>query len=184
METKIKYLVTAEEMRRYDSHTIKEIGIPAMVLMERAALAALETVERFERPAAARDGGFGGAGAGESCDGGSSCGGTARDGGRPCGSTARGGAGAKRTALVMAGMGNNGGDGLALARLLAEKGYAVEAWCVGRPEKASEQWKSQRAILENYSVKFCGKPTGTEYTVIIDALFGVGLCRELAGPFR
>ena len=44
MEEKVKYLVTAEEMRRYDSYTIKNIGIPAMVLMERAALAALEAV--------------------------------------------------------------------------------------------------------------------------------------------
>ena len=77
----------------------------------------------------------------------------------------------------MAGTGNNGGDGLALARLLASRGYAVEVWCVGSLEKATEQWKSQRAILENYSVKFCGKPAGTEYTVIIDALGG-GACRR------
>lgn len=173
MEEKVKYLVTAEEMRRYDSYTIKNIGIPARVLMERAALAALEAAERFAGAAAAQTGHFGGAEAGGSCEG-----------GKPGGGTAFRRAGEKRTALVMAGTGNNGGDGLALARLLASRGYAVEVWCVGSLEKATEQWKSQRAILENYSVKFCGKPAGTEYTVIIDALFGVGLCRELTGSFR
>ena len=66
MEEKVKYLVTAEEMRRYDSYTIKNIGIPAMVLMERAALAALEAAERFAGAAAAQTGHFGGAEAGGS----------------------------------------------------------------------------------------------------------------------
>ena len=36
----MRYLVSAAEMRRYDSNTIEKIGIPACVLMERAALAA------------------------------------------------------------------------------------------------------------------------------------------------
>ncbi|MBO5987544.1 MAG: bifunctional ADP-dependent NAD(P)H-hydrate dehydratase/NAD(P)H-hydrate epimerase, partial [Lachnospiraceae bacterium] len=33
----MRYLVTAEEMRKYDGNTIQRIGIPGMVLMERAA---------------------------------------------------------------------------------------------------------------------------------------------------
>ncbi|MCM1553144.1 MAG: hypothetical protein NC092_10675, partial [Butyrivibrio sp.] len=40
----MKYLVTAEEMKRYDANTIEQLGVPAMVLMERAALAAREAV--------------------------------------------------------------------------------------------------------------------------------------------
>jgi NAD(P)H-hydrate epimerase len=40
-----QYLVTAEEMRRYDSYTIHHIGIPSMVLIERAALVVLEEIE-------------------------------------------------------------------------------------------------------------------------------------------
>ena len=40
----MRYLVSAAEMRRYDSNTIEKIGIPACVLMERAALAAAELV--------------------------------------------------------------------------------------------------------------------------------------------
>ena len=35
----MKYVVTADEMKEYDNNTITQIGIPAIVLMERAALA-------------------------------------------------------------------------------------------------------------------------------------------------
>ena len=137
----MKYLVTAEEMRRYDTNTIERIGIPAIVLMERAALAALEAV------------------------------------GRHCAEEIG-------SVLVLAGMGNNGGDGLALARLLCEQGFQVEVWCVGAQDKASAQWKQQREILESYPVEMVTKPGRREYTVVIDALFGVGLSREVDGVFR
>ena len=137
----MKYLVTAEEMRRYDTNTIEKIGIPAIVLMERAALAALEAVERC------------------------------------C-------AGKTGSALILAGVGNNGGDGLALARLLCEQGFQVEVWCVGALDKASVQWKKQREILDSYPVEMVTKPGRQEYTVVIDALFGVGLSREMEGVFR
>lgn len=136
----MKYLVSASEMRRYDNNTIEKIGIPACVLMERAALAAVEAAEAH-------------------CSG------------------LKGG----KSALIMAGMGNNGGDGLAAARLLSEKGYRVEVWCTGNHEKASGQWKQQRAILGNYPVEFSERPTMPRYTILIDALFGVGLSREISG---
>lgn len=90
---------------------------------------------------------------------------------------------AGRRVLIMAGMGNNGGDGLAAARLLAEKGYRTEVWCVGAQEKASEQWKKQRKILGNYPVEFTNMPKRQEYDVLVDALFGVGLSREVTGDF-
>ncbi len=138
----MKYLVSASEMRRYDSNTIEKIGIPACVLMERAALAAVEAAEAH-------------------------CAGLK----------------GRKSVLIMAGVGNNGGDGLAAARLLSEKGYAVEVWCMGNPEKASGQWKQQRAILENYPVEFSQRPAMPRYTVLIDALFGVGLSRELSGEY-
>ena len=104
----MKYLVSASEMRRYDNNTIEKIGIPACVLMERAALAAAEAAEGY-----------------------------------------RAGQNAGKSVLVMAGTGNNGGDGLAVSRLLSEKGYQVEVWCVGNRERASGQWKQQMAILRD-----------------------------------
>lgn len=138
MDREIRYLVTAGEMREYDRNTVDRIGIPGMVLMERAALAALDYILKRWR---------------------------------------------KGNALILSGVGNNGGDGLALARLLAEQGWQVEVWCVGDSGKASGQWKAQRHILEKYPVVFSSIPGRTEYTIMVDALFGVGLSREITGEY-
>lgn len=140
----MKYLVTAAEMRRYDSNTIEKIGIPACVLMERAALAAAEAIQEAE---------------------------TGKEQKR------------NRRALIMAGMGNNGGDGLALARLLSERAYSVEVWCVGDRKKASGEWRRQKEILRAYPVIFTDAPARDSYDVLVDALFGVGLSREITGEF-
>lgn len=91
---------------------------------------------------------------------------------------------AGKTVLVMAGTGNNGGDGLALARLLSEAGLYAEVWVVGEEAKASKQWLQQRKILNHYPVEFCTKPERNEYTIIVDALFGVGLSREISGIYE
>lgn len=88
-----------------------------------------------------------------------------------------------RDILVMAGMGNNGGDGLALARLLAEADCRVEVWCLGDESRASGQWRRQRGILGYCPVSFSNKPLRDEYTVMVDALFGTGLSREVDGAF-
>lgn len=143
----MRYLVTAEEMRRYDTNTIERIGIPGMVLMERAALAARDMVAEVLDGALSGDG---------------------RQ---------------MPEVLVLAGVGNNGGDGLALARLLAEKGCSVTVWCVGDKSKASEQWTWQRNIIEYYGVRFCDTSVSEAYAVLIDALFGVGLSREVTGEY-
>ncbi|MDR2045352.1 MAG: NAD(P)H-hydrate dehydratase [Clostridium sp.] len=142
----MEYLVTAREMKRYDEETVSRIGIPALVLMERAAL---ETAREVERRCPAKQGG--------------------KD---PASGV-----------LVLAGCGNNGADALALSRLLCERGYAVEVVLAGQEEKASPEWKIQRAILANYPVRIGRKPQGREYTVLIDGLLGVGLNREVSGEF-
>ena len=90
----------------------------------------------------------------------------------------------RKHVLVLAGIGNNGGDGLAAARLLAELGYQVEVWCVGNRSKASEEWRRQMGILEKYPVEFTEMPQRTEYTVMLDGLLGVGLSRAVAGVFE
>lgn len=139
----MKYLVTSEEMKKYDNNTIEKIGIPGMVLMERAALAVSEEItKRFREKNAA-----------------------------------------EISVLVLAGVGNNGGDGLALARLLTEKGIRTDVWCVGNEDKASGQWKQQREILRHYSVSMSSKAPDSEYTILVDALFGVGLSREVGGEY-
>ena len=56
--------------------------------------------------------------------------------------------------LIACGSGNNGGDGLALARLLYLKGYSVEILFAGNRETTSEEAKRQLAIAENYRIPF------------------------------
>lgn len=149
----MKYLVTSEEMKKYDNHTIEGIGIPAMVLMERAALAVVEQISsRFESPK------------------------------RPDVNVQNKKPSELRV-CILAGMGNNGGDGLAVARLLSEKGYPVDVCLVGDEAKASVQWKQQREILRNFPVSVGTKIPEREYNIWVDALFGVGLSRNVEGLY-
>lgn len=85
--------------------------------------------------------------------------------------------------LIFAGMGNNGGDGLALARLLAADGYEAAVRLVGDRDKATEQWKAQWQILQHFPVKTDSNTPANEYNVIVDALFGVGLSRPVEGIY-
>lgn len=94
----------------------------------------------------------------------------------------------EKTVFILAGMGNNGGDGLALARLLADAGYLVDVHCIGDENKASEQWKKQRVILSSYPITITDADTGRktkdkEYTIYVDALFGIGLSGEVTGEY-
>ena len=85
--------------------------------------------------------------------------------------------------LIFAGMGNNGGDGLALARLLAADGYTVAVRLIGDPAKATEQWRGQWQTLQHFPVKTDSNTQTGEYNVIVDALFGVGLSRPVEGIY-
>ena len=139
----MKYLVTATEMKKYDNNTIERIGVPGIVLMERAALKVFDIIweELRNKPDT------------------------------------------ERTVFILAGVGNNGGDGLALGRLLCERGCHVTIQIVGKEEKATEQWLLQREILKHYPVAIGSKAPEEEYTVNVDALFGVGLSREVLGEY-
>jgi hydroxyethylthiazole kinase-like uncharacterized protein yjeF len=79
---------------------------------------------------------------------------------------------------VVAGPGNNGGDGYVAARLLASRGCEVQLLRVGVPGKgdasrAAAQWKGP--ILDATPEGLAGAG------VIVDALFGAGLDRPVAG---
>lgn len=83
--------------------------------------------------------------------------------------------------LIVCGMGNNGGDGIAIGRILHLKKYKVELLLAGDPEKMTEETRQQYAIAANYQVPIVNNPEWKEYTTIVDAVFGVGLRREVKG---
>lgn len=86
--------------------------------------------------------------------------------------------------LVVCGSGNNGGDGFAIARLLHLKGYGVRAVFVGKESSRSEETCVQMEIAARYGVDIRTTLEKDEYSVIIDAVFGIGLARDIEGRYR
>ena len=86
--------------------------------------------------------------------------------------------------LVLCGPGNNGGDGLALARLLHEAHYAVRVALLPAG-KHSADWQHNRQRLPEAvpvaEISAPHLPSIAPDTLVIDALFGTGLSRPLAG---
>ncbi|MDJ0839461.1 MAG: NAD(P)H-hydrate dehydratase [Acidobacteriota bacterium] len=86
---------------------------------------------------------------------------------------------------VMVGAGNNGGDGLAVARLLIQAGFQVETFLAfpQRPFKGDAAVNEARlrdmgAVIHAADVS---RPIPERFTCIVDALFGTGLDRPLTG---
>ncbi len=88
--------------------------------------------------------------------------------------------------VIACGPGNNGGDGLVIARLLSHlPGLRVEAWLLAA-ERHSADWDANRARLpENVTVRTLDSaadlPPLPADTFVVDALFGTGLTRPLDG---
>jgi hydroxyethylthiazole kinase-like uncharacterized protein yjeF len=82
--------------------------------------------------------------------------------------------------LVLCGPGNNGGDGFVAARLLRERGFAVTLALAG--ERAALQGDAAAmAELWPGAIGPLAAARPEEAAVIVDALFGAGLSRPLAG---
>ena len=60
--------------------------------------------------------------------------------------------------LVLCGGGNNGGDGIALARMLHLAGVNVSVCLTGNPAHRSAEHKMQQKIAENYGTTFVNNP--------------------------
>lgn len=133
--------ITAEQMRQYDSYTINTIGIPSLVLMERAALAVRdEILDAYPINL--------------------------------------------QNVVVVAGSGNNGGDGLDVARLLHIAGVKVSILNVGNPEHASDEHKVQDKICQYYHIpQTSDLAVLKNATLIVDALFGIGIDRPVEGSY-
>lgn len=89
---------------------------------------------------------------------------------------------------VLCGMGNNGGDGLAIARLLFQRGYAVTVFLanVGANRSADNAINLRRLeALEGVGIQSLSEndpfPSFPDHCVLIDGLFGSGLSRPVEG---
>lgn len=135
----MKYALGASQMKAIDRYTIEKVGIPACVLMEKAAMAVVshskELCHREER------------------------------------------------ILAVCGYGNNGGDGIAAARILHMQGYHAEVFLVGDKTKATKETKQQIKIAKKVGVKFVKKLDFSGVGLVLDGIFGIGLDRQITGEF-
>jgi len=90
--------------------------------------------------------------------------------------------------LIFVGPGNNGGDGLAVARQLSENDRDVKVYIVNITDKLSpdaehnlQRLKDQGVVAIDYLSKGDAWPEIPQNSVVIDALFGSGLNRPLEG---
>jgi NAD(P)H-hydrate epimerase len=141
-------------VRELDRRAIEEHGIPSIVLMENAGRACAEEASRLL-------------------------------------------GGSRGPVLVLCGPGNNGGDGLVIARTLWNRGVEVKAVFVG-PVDGLEQgsadfatnlrlWSGLGRTLEVVSSPREAEELGPRLAraaLVVDALFGTGLARELGEPWR
>lgn len=93
-----------------------------------------------------------------------------------------------RQICIFAGPGNNGGDGLALARMLYETGFDVSVFFVALSENTSGDWIKNRERLKgitglafNVIGNASELPVLSEEMVCIDSIFGSGLTRPAEG---
>ncbi|MCM1254356.1 MAG: NAD(P)H-hydrate dehydratase [Clostridium sp.] len=86
--------------------------------------------------------------------------------------------------LVVSGCGNNGGDGLAVGRLLSLQGCHVDFVLLGDSKKCSRETALQLDILAQYKHKPFDRIPEGEYDIVIDAIFGIGLTREIEGIYK
>lgn len=86
--------------------------------------------------------------------------------------------------LVVAGSGNNGGDGIAVARMLFLRGLDVTIWLLGKRQNTSPENKRQLDIAKKYGIKTLLQVDDlSKYSTIVDAIFGVGLSRDITGGY-
>lgn len=134
-------LVTSEQMKIAERYMINELGLPAIVLMEKAAERVFEVACSF-------------------CD-------VFAEGAR---------------VSVLCGCGNNGGDGLAVARMMHQRGVDVSVCIIGDENHATDEFILQKSIYEKLGGVIEEEPD-YEATLIVDALLGIGIKGTVRGRY-
>jgi len=165
-------IIYGSKMKKVDRYTIDIMGIPSMVLMERAAYSVFMEIKK-------------------NID-------NNKDNNKE-NNKENIDFNMSKKFLCLCGMGNNGADGLAIARMLKLAGYVADVIVIGNEEKATDEWHSQKNIakncelyIENISdyVTVDEKLTYTnirkkieEYDYVVDSIFGIGLKRNVEGIY-
>lgn len=144
-------VLSRAQMQAVDRHAIDVCHVPGLVLMENAGRSAVEVIERL----------------------------LARRNLRPA------------RAVIVAGTGNNGGDGFVVARRLKTLGHAVEAVLLGDPNRVHGDAAANLAAYRGIGGRVAAVSSDAELAacvvslagadVVVDALFGTGLDRPVAG---
>ncbi|MDR3569645.1 MAG: NAD(P)H-hydrate dehydratase [Syntrophobacteraceae bacterium] len=145
-------VLTAGEMAGLDARTIRDVGIPGIVLMENAAQGAAAFFLRMVPDLL------------------------------------------KRPIAVLAGSGNNGGDGFAMARIFHSKGAHVNVFCLRSPQKLNGDALTNFSIVEKMGIPIMvwdeAKDFDTQWKTVsssgavIDAILGTGLKSGVHGLYR
>ena len=88
--------------------------------------------------------------------------------------------------LVVAGNGNNGADGICAGRILKEHGYNIDICLLSSRHEYTEELLLQKKIAQIYGIPFIseGELDFAHYKVVIDAIFGIGLNRDVEGTAK
>lgn len=94
----------------------------------------------------------------------------------------------RQRVVVFCGMGNNGGDGLVIARLLGQYNFNVEVFVVRHSERTSEDFRiNYKRLLDIRTVRCSDMLEGSQLPelnqddVVVDAIFGSGLSKPADG---
>jgi hydroxyethylthiazole kinase-like uncharacterized protein yjeF len=91
-----------------------------------------------------------------------------------------------RPVAIFSGKGNNGGDGLVIARLLCNRGYQVKVYVIVHSVNESADFRENLTRLKNHTTpseinQIDDFPHFSANTIIVDAIFGSGLSRPATG---
>jgi ADP-dependent NAD(P)H-hydrate dehydratase / NAD(P)H-hydrate epimerase len=101
------------------------------------------------------------------------------------------GSGPEHRAVVIAGKGNNGGDGYVIARHLQNSGWRVATFVLSARDEITGDARVNLDLLAESSLVFCPEQGGLghyqtvfrETHIIVDALLGTGLGKEVQGIY-
>ena len=89
--------------------------------------------------------------------------------------------------LILAGPGNNGGDGFVLMRHLISNGYKADIYYPAENNKYGSAAQENLNILKKLNISIYDLSAINninKYDIIIDALFGIGLTRNITGIYK